>query len=94
VIRVDPARNTARLVTYDTVTRCVFYACAVCAFFRVSTVSSDVVIFLALIAPNGHPYVLAHIDDFTLDSNSLFKEKVSMFRGGAVYFEVGCLLIR
>ena len=70
-----------------------FFTGAVGTFLGVSTVGLDMVIFVAMVAPCWHTDVFANIYNFTLYLNSFFKEEVSVFRGSAKYFKIGCLLI-
>jgi hypothetical protein len=79
MVRVGSAGDTERLITYYTVSCCVFIASAVRALFIASavrasfwvgTVCADVVVFLALIAPGRHSDIFANVYYFTLDSNT------------------------
>ena len=69
MVRVVSARDAARFVTNYALPCRVFFACAVRASFRVDTVCTDVVVFLALVAPSGHSDIFVDIYDFALNSN-------------------------
>ena len=81
-----------QFITYYTITCDVFFTGAVGTFLNVSTVGWDMVIFVATVAPHRYMDVFENIYNFTLYSNSFFKE-VSIFWGREKYFKIDCLLI-